>query len=109
MVTPLSAGARPLFAGVMCTGSSTVDVLALGSELLWGLWASLVSGGVGGLSDGPKDLRGIASGASSVQGGLRRVGAASEWLSTRSNRCSFFSTWAGQQAATEHLQCGLPE
>lgn len=38
--------------GDVCTGSSTVDVFALGSELLGALWVVLERGGVGGLPVG---------------------------------------------------------
>jgi hypothetical protein len=75
---------KPLFVTgkVVCTGSSMVDVFALGKEELCGLWASLVSGGRGGLSLGEVRRLGCGSG----------IAIAREGLSTRSKRCIFFST-----------------
>lgn len=84
IVTTLGAEPKLLFGadGEMCTGSSTVDVFALGSEELCGLWASLVSGGRGGLSAGEVSRLVCANdGAVTCEG-----------LSTRSKRCIFFST-----------------
>jgi hypothetical protein len=46
----------------VCTGSSTVDVFALGREELCGLWPSVVSGGRGGLSLGEVTRLGCAVG-----------------------------------------------
>lgn len=76
---------NPFCGREVCTGSSMVEALALGSELLWGLCASLVSGGVGGTSTTPVDASG-------------------EWVaccvdlprsspSSKSVRCIFFSTY----------------
>jgi hypothetical protein len=84
MLTMPGAEVKLLFAaeGEVCTGSSTVDVFALGSEEVCGLWASLVSGGSGGLSTGePSKL---------VWDNV--VAVICEGLSTRSKRCIFFST-----------------
>lgn len=67
-----------LVEGDECTGSSTVDVFALGRDMLWGLCASLVRGGVGGLSVGER------SEVATV--------VVDETLSTRWKRYIFFST-----------------
>lgn len=76
LITPEGVG-RSLFAErEVCTGSSMVLLLALGRELLWGLCASLVRGGVGGPSAGQ----------------LIEVRWVDDTLSMRSKRCNFFST-----------------
>jgi hypothetical protein len=83
MPTTPGGGLKFLFAaGEVCTGSSTVEVFALGSEELCGLCVSLVSGGRGGLSAGEVTRLVCGNG----------VAVICEGLSTRSYLCIFFST-----------------
>jgi hypothetical protein len=77
---PVTLGGELKFLWEVCTGSSTVEVFALGSEELCGLCASVVCGGWGGLSAGEVCGSGVA--------------VICEGLSTRSNLCIFFSTWS---------------
>jgi hypothetical protein len=81
MVMPLIEAEKFLFGREVCTGSSTVETLALGSELLWGLCASLVSGGVGGAS------------VAMLQEAAYGVGVKVSRPSLKSVRVIFFSTF----------------